>query len=160
MECKISNHLKIYSQSVQFLQHKVNVIFRAGLVTDDGSEEVGFIIQRLVADHEVASVHHPSLEFRSHLPQLLLPRIIMINISQPLWYVPETEVHQLRILLDDVEPVPQLLHPLQLVLSQLHDSVHLHLKSLASLGSPGQPELENIIVSPTLNHLQSSNQIK
>ena len=106
MECKISNHLKIYSQSVQFLQHKVNVIFRAGLVTDDGSEEVGFIIQRLVADHEVASVHHPSLQFRSYLPQLLLPRIIMINISQPLWYVPETEVHQLRILLDDVEPAP------------------------------------------------------
>ena len=39
-------------------------------------------------------------------------------------------------------------------LSKRHYSpVHLVLKSLRALGSPGQPELEDVIVPPALDHL-------
>merc|ERR1719411_1066334 len=67
--------------------------------------------------------------------------------------VPETDIHHLRPLLDEEEPVAELHHPPDLVLGQLHDSVHLQLKPGSSLASPGQPELEDVVVTTTLDHL-------
>ena len=50
---------QIYPESVELLQHEVHVLLGAGLVGDDGPKEVGLVVQRLVADHQIARVHHP-----------------------------------------------------------------------------------------------------
>ena len=52
-------NLQVNPKSVQFFKHKVNVLFVASLVGDDGPEEVRFVVEGLIADHQVARVHHP-----------------------------------------------------------------------------------------------------
>ena len=125
------------------------------LVGDDGPEEVWFVVQRLVAHHQIAGVHHPGLQFCRHFPQLRDSLLVMRGLPESLWDVPETDVHHLRRLLDEEEPVAQFLHPPDLVAGQLHDPVHLQLKPSRSLPSPGQPELEDVVVAAALDHLQS-----
>ena len=126
----LKNNLQINAKSVELLQHEVDVLLGAGLVGDDGPEEVWFVVQRLVTDHQVASVHHPRLELGRDLPQLLHPLLVVVQVPEPLRDVPEANIHHLRIVLDKVEPVAVLPHLLELVLCELHDSVHLQLEAV------------------------------
>ena len=113
---------QIYPESVELLQHEVHVLLGAGLVGDDGPEEIGLVVQRLVADHQVARVHHPGLELGGHAAQLLLPLLGVLHPPQPLWHIPEAEVDKLGLVINDVKSVTEFLHSPQLILGQVHDS--------------------------------------
>ena len=53
--------LQIVAESVELLEHEVDVLLGLGLVGDDGPEEVGELAQGLVTDHHAARLHHPTL---------------------------------------------------------------------------------------------------
>ena len=55
------------SETVEGLQHKVDVDLLHRLVGDDAAEEVGELAERLVADHDGALGHHLGLYFGRHL---------------------------------------------------------------------------------------------
>ena len=55
----MEHSLQIDAEPVHLLQHEVHVLLGDRLVGDDRPEEVGLVVQRLVAHHQVAGVHHP-----------------------------------------------------------------------------------------------------
>ena len=118
----IHYYSQIYPESVELLQHEVHVLLSAGLVGDDASKEVGLVVQRLVANHQIARVHHPGLELGSHAAQLLLPLLAVLLAPQPLRHVPEADVDKFRLLINHVKSITQILHFPQLILGQIHDS--------------------------------------
>ena len=119
---RIHYYLQIYPKSVELLQHEVHVLLGACLVGDDGPEEVGLVVQGLVADHQVARVHHPGLELGGHSAQLLLPLLVVLLAPQPLRHVPEADVDKLGLVINNVKSITELLHFPQLILGQIHDS--------------------------------------
>lgn len=76
----------------------------------------------------------------------------MWNATQPLRNVPEANVHQLR-LHDQVEFVWLGLDALHLMGGQLHQTVHGVFETFGALGTPLQPQLEDVIVAAALDHL-------
>ena len=49
-------------ESIELLQHKVDVLLCLSLVGNDGPEEVGQLAQGLVTDHHAACLHHATLK--------------------------------------------------------------------------------------------------
>ena len=49
-------------ESVELLEHEVDVLLGLGLVGDDGPEEVGQLAQGLVTDHHASCLHHATLK--------------------------------------------------------------------------------------------------
>lgn len=143
-------------ESIELLQHKVYVLLCLGLVGDDGPEEVGQLAQGLVTDHHAASLHHATLENCSGFTQLILPPVVPFLISQPLWNVPEAHVGALWLWDDEIELVWHAVDSVHLIVGKLHQPVLLLLKANVTPGSPLQPQLEDVIVTPTLDHLVSS----
>jgi len=60
-------NLEIVSETVDGVEHEVDVALLNGLVRDDAPEEVGVLAQRLVADHDRALGHHQGLDLGGHL---------------------------------------------------------------------------------------------
>ena len=53
--------LHIVSESLELLEHVVDVVLVGGLVADDAAEEVWGVAERLVVHHQGASDHHLGL---------------------------------------------------------------------------------------------------
>lgn len=73
--------LQVVAQSVHLCQQEVDVRFRDCGTGDDVAEKVGSVIQRLVADHQRAGGHHPTLEDRRDLEPWW--RLVKDNVSVP-----------------------------------------------------------------------------
>lgn len=145
--------LQVMAQSVQLGQHEVDVLLSLRLVRDDGPEEVGQLPQRLVTDHHASTFHHPSLDDRSDLSKLILPEVVSLFIAQPFWNIPENNIRALWLVIDQVELVRHLLHLLDLVGRQIHQPVNLLFKSRHAPRSPLEPELEDVVMTSTLDDL-------
>ncbi len=63
---------------------------------------------------------------------------------------PEDDVGALGLVVEQVELLPLLLHPLDLVGGEVHQALDLALEAQIALGAPLQPELEDIVVAPAL----------
>lgn len=141
------------AQPVELGQHEVDVLLGLRLVGDDGPEEVGQLPQRLVADHHTPAFHHPSLDDRSHFSKLILPEVVSLFITQPFWNIPEDNISALWLVVDQVELVRHLLHLLDLVGRQIHQPINLLFKSRHAPRPPLEPELEDVVMSTTLDDL-------
>ena len=53
--------LHIVSESLELLEHVVDVVLVGGLVADDAAEEVGAVAERLIVHHQGAADHHLGL---------------------------------------------------------------------------------------------------
>lgn len=144
--------LQILAEAINLVEHKVDVGFGDRDRRNDRAEKVGTPIVRLVAHHQRAGLHHPGLYDRADLAQLRLLLGVVRNAPQPLRDVPEGHVHALR-LQDQVELVRLLPDALHLVLSQLHQVVHVAGETVRALGTPLQPQLEDVVVAATLDDL-------
>lgn len=58
---------KVGSKSIQFTQHKVDILLLDGRVRYDATEKVWRVSERLIADHQRPRVHHLGLELGSDL---------------------------------------------------------------------------------------------
>lgn len=76
----------------------------------------------------------------------------MWDASQSLRDVPEGHVDALR-LQNQIKFIRLLSNALHLVLGQLHEVVHMPGKSVCALGTPLEPQLENVVVAATLDDL-------
>ena len=65
--CTAEYVLHILSESLELLEHVVDVVLVGGLVADDAAEEVGAVAERLVVHHQGASDHHLGLYASSDL---------------------------------------------------------------------------------------------
>lgn len=79
----------------------------------------------------------------------------MWNSTKTFWNVPERNVDQLR-LQNKIKLVGLLLNSLDLILSQIHQAIHVSLKTSITLGTPLKPQLENVIMTSTLNNFVTS----
>jgi len=145
--------LQVATKSVDLFQHEVNVLLSLSLIGDDGSEEVGNAAKRLVAHHHAPLLHHAALDDGGALAQLILPVMIFLLIAQSLRHIPEADIGALWLWCDQVELLAHLLHLLHLVMSQLHQSVNLTLKTFHPPRTPLKPKLEDVVVTTTLDHL-------
>ena len=78
--------LEIVSETVEGLQHKVDVDLLHRLVGDDAAEEVGELAERLVADHDGALGHHLGLDFGRHL-EVKVDWKVLLKLSLETWKV-------------------------------------------------------------------------
>lgn len=145
--------LQIMPKSVQLRQHEVDVLLCLCLIGDDRPEEVGQLPERLVADHHAPTFHHPALYDRSYFSKLVLPKVVSLFITQPCRDVPENNIGTLWLVVDQVELVWHPLHLLDLVVRQIHQTVNLLFKSRHAPCSPLEPELEDVVMTATLNNL-------
>lgn len=59
--CTAEYVLHILSESLELLEHVVDVVLVGGLVADDAAEEVWSVAERLVVHHQGPSDHHLGL---------------------------------------------------------------------------------------------------
>ena len=59
--------LQVVAQAVHLVEEEVDVGVGDGRRGDDVAEEVGPVVQRLVAHHQRAGLHHAALEHRADL---------------------------------------------------------------------------------------------
>ena len=80
---------------------------------------------------------------------------LLTNLEElsPLGNVPEADVGALGLRDDQVELVRHAVDPVHLVVGELHQPVLLLLKANVAPGPPLQPQLEDVIVTSALDHL-------
>ena len=58
----MSSSLQAWFEMITFLEKQ-----KENLVWDDRPKEVGFVIEGLITDHQIARIHHPRLQLSCHL---------------------------------------------------------------------------------------------
>lgn len=79
----------------------------------------------------------------------------MRNSAESLGDVPERNVNALRFQ-NQMELVGLLFDPLHFILSQVHQAIHVCLEPGITLSAPLKPQLENVIMTSTLNDFIAS----
>lgn len=62
LSASASGRLQVLAQSLDFVQHEVDVLLGDGRRRDDRTEEIRTTIVRLVANHQRARLHHFALD--------------------------------------------------------------------------------------------------
>jgi hypothetical protein len=137
---------------VHLCQEEIYIAFGDSCRRDDVSEEVWSSVVGLVSHHEGTRLHHSRFHDGTHLSEFLLSCCRVRHFAQTSGNVPETDVYHFRFH-DQVELVGLVLDALHHVLRQLHQPVHVLLEAVVALGSPLQPQFEDVVVAAALDHL-------
>ena len=60
---------QITTETLDLVEHEVNVFVGGGRIGDDGAKEVRLVVEWLIADHQRALEHHSLLDSWRHLPK-------------------------------------------------------------------------------------------